>query len=197
MKRIICSSLLALAASSAAAVESISLSNAVHVVDIPAGKAFKFISCLSDGSEAIGINIGGHTHKITSSRYNNAYNYNSYGYNGDTTIIQTGHVVSGPCIVTLFAQEQEYQGYDYSNVSNAVNVIDMKTSGMALFTYEVSSPGSQFQPSTGVVIPEDGTGTVTVIMESSADLVNWTQALPGTYGRTEPRRFFRLRIVNN
>ncbi|MCL1922227.1 MAG: hypothetical protein FWG50_14340, partial [Kiritimatiellaeota bacterium] len=66
-----------------------------------------------------------------------------------------------------------------------------------LFTYEVSSGGSQFQPSTGVVIPEDGVGNVQVIMESSADLVNWTQALPGTYGRTEPKRFFRLRIVNN
>jgi len=50
-------------------------------------------------------------------------------------------------------------------------------------------------PSTAVVIPTDATGPVDVVLESSADLVTWTPALPGTYGSTEPKRFFRVRAV--
>lgn len=53
-------------------------------------------------------------------------------------------------------------------------------------------------PSTSqtVVIPEDESGDVEIIMESSSDLVNWTAANPGTYNSaTTEKRFFRLRAV--
>ena len=32
-------------------------------------------------------------------------------------------------------------------------------------------------------------------MESSTDMVTWTEALPGTYGTDTEKRFFRLRAV--
>lgn len=50
-------------------------------------------------------------------------------------------------------------------------------------------------PTTSVVIPTDATGPVEIVLENSADLVNWTSALPGTYGASHTNRFFRLRAI--
>jgi hypothetical protein len=64
------------------------------------------------------------------------------------------------------------------------------------FTFQVVTPSSQPNvPINSVVIPTDATGPVNVILESSADLVNWTSCLPGTYGNTYSNRFFRVRAV--
>ena len=51
-------------------------------------------------------------------------------------------------------------------------------------------------PTSAVVIPTDATGPVNVILESSTDLVTWTQANHGTYGASTTKRFFRVRAVN-
>jgi hypothetical protein len=71
------------------------------------------------------------------------------------------------------------------------------TTGHAI-TLAVSTPGSEptSVPSGTVVIPTDATGPVRIILESSTDLVTWTEANPGTYGRDNPKRFFRVRAVN-
>ena len=66
------------------------------------------------------------------------------------------------------------------------------SSVMAFCTIQTTS-ASSFTPSTSVVIPNDDGGPVTIILESSVDLVNWTSALPGTYGTTSSNRFFRVR----
>jgi hypothetical protein len=62
-------------------------------------------------------------------------------------------------------------------------------------TIEVSDPGDSFVPSNAVVVPADSGGPVTIVLESSADLVTWTAALPGTYGTSTTNRFFRVRAV--
>jgi hypothetical protein len=49
-------------------------------------------------------------------------------------------------------------------------------------------------PASTVVIPTEPAGTTRVILESSADLVTWTAAQPGTYGSGSTNRFFRLRL---
>ncbi|MBB5038283.1 hypothetical protein [Prosthecobacter dejongeii] len=49
-------------------------------------------------------------------------------------------------------------------------------------------------PSNAVVIPNDATGQFQVILESSTDMITWTAALPGTYGGSTEKRFFRTRI---
>ena len=72
--------------------------------------------------------------------------------------------------------------------------------GNAIFTYRVTNSESGLSaagPSNTVVIPEDVTGNVSIILESSTDLVNWTAALPGTYGASTAKRFFRLRATQN
>ena len=63
-----------------------------------------------------------------------------------------------------------------------------------LVTLTVTSPTNPNQiPANSVVIPADSSGPVNIILESSADLVNWNPALPGTYGTTASNRFFRVR----
>jgi len=51
--------------------------------------------------------------------------------------------------------------------------------------------------STSVVIPEDAAGPVSIVMESSTDLVTWVGASPGSYGASTVRRFFRVRAIQN
>jgi len=51
-------------------------------------------------------------------------------------------------------------------------------------------------PTSSVVIPTDATGPVKIILESSTDLVTWTEANPGSYGASTSKRFFRVRAVN-
>ena len=52
-------------------------------------------------------------------------------------------------------------------------------------------------PTGTAVIPSTITGNVEVILESSVDLITWTPALPGMYGSSESKRFFRVRILTN
>lgn len=67
----------------------------------------------------------------------------------------------------------------------------------AMATVEISCSDESYTPSAGVVIPSDATGPVNIIMESSADMVNWTMANPGTYGSSATNRFFRVRAIRN
>ena len=50
-------------------------------------------------------------------------------------------------------------------------------------------------PQNAVVIPADAAGPVQIILEASADLVNWVAATPGTYGASTTQRFFRVRAI--
>lgn len=49
-------------------------------------------------------------------------------------------------------------------------------------------------PTSAVVIPNDAESQFEVILESSTDMITWTAALPGTYGGSTEKRFFRTRI---
>lgn len=65
-------------------------------------------------------------------------------------------------------------------------------------TFKITSPQTNMLPmipANAVVIPADTNGPVTIILESSTDLVNWTAAMPGTYGTTSTNRFFRVRAI--
>ena len=62
-------------------------------------------------------------------------------------------------------------------------------------TFQIISNDPQMTPSTAVVIPTDATGPVNIVLESSPDLVNWSGALPGTYGSSTTNRFFRVRAI--
>jgi len=89
-------------------------------------------------------------------------------------------VVAGPATITLNEQVN-------GNGLGQLAFCTIQT------TSTVQTASSTFTPSTAVVIPNDAGGPVTIILESSVDLVNWTPALPGTYGTSTTNRFFRVR----
>jgi len=83
-------------------------------------------------------------------------------------------LVVGPATITLCATN--------SGVAQTLSFCTIQTTSSYSFT-----------PSSSVIIPNDGGGPVTIILESSTDLINWTAANPGTYGTTSSNRFFRVR----
>jgi len=89
----------------------------------------------------------------------------------------------------------------YTGLTNvSVNASTYNSSQIAdgLVTLTISTPSNaNMIPVNSVVIPTDASGPVQIILESSADLVNWTSALPGTYGTSATNRFFRVRAVAN
>ena len=70
------------------------------------------------------------------------------------------------------------------------------TEGSVIYRLKDNIATTTTIPTSAVVIPTDATGPVNVILESSTDLVTWTQANPGTYGASTTKRFFRVRAVN-
>ena len=58
---------------------------------------------------------------------------------------------------------------------------------------DTSSTGISMVPNNSVVIPSSYQGNVEIMLETSNDLVEWTQALPGTYNPATSSRFFRVR----
>lgn len=61
-----------------------------------------------------------------------------------------------------------------------------------LATFRITRAGIASPPA---AIPQEADTKWDVILESSSDLVNWTPANPGEYTGTEPKRFFRTRMV--
>jgi hypothetical protein len=93
-----------------------------------------------------------------------------------TGILNNLPIVVGPATITL----QTWGGS--TNYTNSAYC--------AIETSPATFTPTNFLPSNAVVIPSDGGGPVTIILESSVDLVTWTAALPGTYGTTSSNRFF-------
>ena len=83
-------------------------------------------------------------------------------------------------------------------VGPALITVGVSSTYTAVLTYRMKDNISTTTtiPTSAVVIPTDATGPVNVILESSTDLVTWTQANPGTYGASTNKRFFRVRAVN-
>jgi hypothetical protein len=104
----------------------------------------------------------------------NRFDYTYFLYN--QTVIngtQGAPAVAGPATITLTCQN---------------------SGGVPVFcTIELVSPSEPFTPSNAVVIPADSGGPVNIVLESSTDLITWTPALPGTYGTSTEKRFFRVR----
>ena|ERR1035441_8940570 len=90
-------------------------------------------------------------------------------------ISQPGPIFVGPATISLVA----------TNTGSSASV-------SSFCTIQTTS-SLNFTPSSSVVIPNDGGGPVTIILESSTDLINWVPAEPGTYGTTSSNRFFRVR----
>jgi hypothetical protein len=105
----------------------------------------------------------------------------SYSYNSSLgTITPTPlPMLAGPATISLMGFPSAGGGF-----TGAFCTVELSDNG-----------GSSFLPSNAVVIPADSGGPVNIILESSADLVTWSAALPGIYGASTTNRFFRVRAV--
>ncbi len=79
----------------------------------------------------------------------------------------------------------------------AIIAVTNNSTSAVFFTVKIETPNTNtVQTALGtVVIPADAGGPVTVILESSTDMITWTAATPGSYGTSTTKRFFRLRAT--
>jgi len=111
---------------------------------------------------------------------------------------------SSSILVTINGNTATFLGSSDGVVANLPTVVGPATitlsagninSGSGLFAFCTIQTTSSlnFTPSSSVVVPNDAGGPVTILLESSTDLITWTAANPGTYGTTSTNRFFRVR----
>ena len=71
--------------------------------------------------------------------------------------------------------------------------------GNEIKQYRIAEPSNQSTvqtiPANAIVIPALYSGQVSISLESSIDLVDWTQVLPGTFSSENNSRFFRVRAT--
>jgi hypothetical protein len=90
-------------------------------------------------------------------------------------------------------------GFIRGRLEQSSHGLDVPISGTAWGAIAILRAGNSVAPFTNhtgnIVIPENASGPVQIILEQSADMINWTNANPGTYDAGEGKRFFRLRAV--
>jgi hypothetical protein len=124
---------------------------------------------------------------------------------GDTATLVYSNVTDGAAFVT-YVKQSFYWSNRLTTTTNPRIVItgpatiqfslEITPSGSpkGLATFEINRAGIASPPA---AIPQEAGTTWNVILESSSDLINWTPANPGNYSGTEPKRFFRTRMVKN
>lgn len=149
---------------------------------VPAGSVAEILTAVTNsGSNAVmNITIQG---KITTINLDDNGSENS----GPEFTKESPLTVSGPATIAVTVTSV------YNTSSSLVTVKTQSSSEYFGLNHSVSATGV---PSNAVVIPEDSAGSVEIIMESSIDLITWTAAMPGTYGQSTDKRFFRVRAVN-
>jgi len=84
--------------------------------------------------------------------------------------------IAGPCRLRVKQTHNNSSSYYYAKI--LVNI-------------------KQYSPPTSAkfatVIPENSDGNVSIILEQSTDLINWTAASPGVFPPSTAKRFFRVR----
>lgn len=123
-------------------------------------------------------------------------------HSGDTPYPYLEVTIGGTTVDLMTGTDGEF-GQNQSPVLAGPATIRAKRYSIAAFpmivTFAVTRAvtTTNMVPANAVVIPEDAGGQYQVILESSTDLITWTPALPGSYGGSTQKRFFRTRIVKS
>jgi len=129
-----------------------------------------------------------------------------YWVEGGQLEVVSGGITNSYCVVKMVGgrvpSSSGFENFDHANLPVIAGPATFRVwvpeggsnaSYFAVCTLQVTKPNSVFTPINTVVIPDDTNGPVTIILESSTDMVNWVVANPGTYGTTSSNRFFRVR----
>jgi hypothetical protein len=136
-----------------------------------------------------------HRIDITQGKVLEVIDYKSQTYNPDSVSLN-GNI---GLVEKVFSASTTYTPRVFVKFIPGPAFLDIQSLGDPIyFSYRIhdNSPTPTQLPSNSVVIPSDANGNVRVVLESSVDMVNWTEALPGTYGASTTKRFFRIRVVN-
>ena len=109
---------------------------------------------------------------------------------------QATYVMSEPIYFSQTSKFPFYFAGRNGNEIHGASAIPATLTYRLISNVAVGSPSTNYVPASAVVIPADSTGSVRIILESSVDLITWTEANPGTYGSSTSKRFFRVRAVN-
>jgi hypothetical protein len=86
----------------------------------------------------------------------------------------------GPCKMRLNGRNHSDSSYYYNLMMDILYTVEPK---------EKEAPSKKF----ATVIPENSENNVSIILEQSTDLINWTTSAPGVFPPSTAKRFFRVR----
>ncbi|MBU63145.1 MAG: hypothetical protein CMI26_11665 [Opitutae bacterium] len=103
--------------------------------------------------------------------------------------------VAGPASIRIQIKPESGRatnfGGNYWSRSDAGNW-DFKASE-AYVTFRIVGSEKEVSKKFATVIPENAPGNVSIILEQSTDLINWTAVNPGSFPPSTAKRFFRVR----
>jgi hypothetical protein len=109
--------------------------------------------------------------------------------NGWVPLIKNSNVLpsnkitlQGPCKIRIQGRNHNYSTFYYKMYMDVLYTIEPK---------EKEAPSKKF----ATVIPENSENNVSIILEQSTDLINWSSANPGVFSPSTSKRFFRVRSV--
>jgi hypothetical protein len=89
--------------------------------------------------------------------------------------------LQGPCKIRIAGTSGYYSSNSYRKMY--MDLLYSKT------LTEQQEPSKKF----ATVIPENSPGNVSIVLEQSTDLINWTAVNPGSFPSSTTKRFFRVR----
>lgn len=126
-------------------------------------------------------------------------NYPPYGQVPAPTPVFITALIQGQTMTLDFTQMATNAAPVFPSIAGPATVTltcsrsQCATQDIAFASIEIVNATPPATPAMSVVIPADSRGPVTIMLESSTDLINWNAAMPGTYGTTSSNRFFRVR----
>lgn len=118
----------------------------------------------------------------------------SWGSNAAATNISSStQPIAGPATIRVIIKPFSGRGNSsYNWDTNDADTWDFKASE-GYVTFRIVGSEQEVSKKFATVIPENASGNVSIILEQSTDLINWTPVNPGSFPPATSKRFFRVR----
>lgn len=101
--------------------------------------------------------------------------------------------MQGPATLILSVEVSRFDGEDNGQGGWIVPATEW---AFIFYILDMNSNSGASTSPRYIVIPENAEGNVEVVMETSTDLINWTETSPGFFSsETDKGRFFRLKAI--
>jgi hypothetical protein len=119
---------------------------------------------------------------------------NTAGWGGDaiSNIASDVQPVAGPATVRIRIKPWSGRQPNPSSWDSGGENWDFKASE-GYVTFRIVGSEKEVSKKFATVIPENSSGNVSIILEQSTDLINWSAVNPGSFPPSTAKRFFRVR----